>query len=109
MMLTNDALGGIKTEACAFAHSFGSKERIEDARLNFRGNARATVADFDDRAIQLTTSAHAEPTTAIHSLNGVVNEIGPDLIEFAAIGAHRGKQRVVVAHHGYAVFQAMAE
>jgi len=47
VMITYDAGDGIESQARAFANLFCGKERLEDARLNFGGNARAVVADFD--------------------------------------------------------------
>ena len=39
-MVADDALNDIESKSGAFAHGFGSEERLENAALHFGGNAR---------------------------------------------------------------------
>src|SRR5277367_4397400 len=98
--ILDDAVDDIETEACAFANPFGSEEGIKDAPERFRRNARTVVGNFDENVVVFAGGVDSELAAFFHSVGGVVDDIGPDLIEFAAAGHDLGQIRSVVANHG---------
>src|SRR5580704_15559627 len=87
----DDATDDVETEAGAFADAFGGEKGIEDARQRFGGDAGAVVGNFDEDEIVFAGGADRELAIALHGVGGVVDEIGPDLIEFTAAGHDFGK------------------
>ena len=67
-MLPDDALDGVQAQSGAFAHAFGGEKRLEDVRLDFGGNSRAVVRDFDHGATVLGESSDAQLTGSAQTL-----------------------------------------
>src|SRR5262245_33362533 len=85
MTVADDAIANDQSETRAGAYRFGREKRLEHARLDLRGNARAVVHDLYDYLIVLQRSANTDFPFPIYSRDGVVDEIGPHLIEFATV------------------------
>jgi hypothetical protein len=47
MLMDDDIISDMQTQACASTRSLRSKERFEDARLNLERNPRPVVDDLD--------------------------------------------------------------
>ncbi len=60
-------------------------------------NAGTVVSNFHEDEIVFARSVYGELAIAVHGVGGVINEIGPDLIEFAATGHDFRKIRSVIA------------
>src|SRR5580692_1939221 len=106
-MLANNAHHGIEAEAGPFANLFGGEKGVEDAGLNFGGNAETVIANFDDSIVEFARGVDSEFAFAIHGIDGIVNEVGPDLIEFATIATDARQVGSVFADNGDAGFQAV--
>src|SRR5437867_4108291 len=85
MSVTNDAVADDQAKAGTGADRFGGEKRFEHVRLHLRRNAGAVVHDFDDELIVLQGCADTDFARALDGVDRVINEIGPYLIEFAAI------------------------
>ncbi len=72
-------------------------------RLNFRRNAWTVVADLHDHAIVLAISAHAKFAFAAHRVDRVVDQVRPNLIQFAAKGIHQQRDLLIIALHSDSV------
>src|SRR5579863_4738208 len=105
VMFLNDAHDGVEAEAGAFANGLGGEEGIEDARFDFRRNAWAVVADLDANGVKVAAGTDAEFALAVHGVDSVVDEIGPNLVEFAPESADAREIGSVVARNGYALLQ----
>src|ERR1700693_692975 len=108
-MLANNAHHCIEAEAGPFANLFGGEKGVEDAGLNFGGNAGTVISDFDDGIVEFARGVDSEFAFAIHGIDGIVNEVGPDLIEFATITADARQVGSVFADNGDAGFEAVAK
>lgn len=106
-MLSDDAQRGINVKGSTLSHLLRGEEGIENALLHVRRNAGAIVADFHDGAIQLVKRANPELAFAVHGVNGIINEIGPHLIELAAVGTDARELRIVIADHCDAIFRRL--
>ncbi len=108
-MFFHDALDGVEAEAGAFSNSFGGEKGLEDVGLNFLGDAGAVVADFNDHASVFAVGADAKLAFAVHRVDGVIDEVGPDLVEFAAKGIHQQGNALIIALHRDSFFQLVIQ
>src|SRR5262249_16132964 len=109
VMRSNDSLYGIETQTRPLADFLRRKKRIEDTRPNLFRYSRAAVSNFNNEKVDLAENSNAQLALSIHRVDRVVDQVGPHLIQFAAVGAHAGKIRLVVALDRDALFQAVAE
>src|SRR5271165_4957747 len=99
----------VETKAASITDLFGRKERFEHPVLDRCRNAGAVVHDLDQGHIEFPLRADGECSDAIHCLEGVLDEFGPNLIQFAAIGRDSRKASVVLAYYSYALAQLMSQ
>ena len=92
----------------AGADGFGGEEWLEHVRLDVRGNAGTVIHDFNDQLIVLAAGADANFAGAMDRVDGVVNEIGPNLIEFAAV-SHDARDGAIERPAERHVFQFVAQ
>ncbi len=105
----HDALDGVEAEAGAFSNSFGGEKGLEDMRLDFFGDAGTVVADFYDHASVFAVGADAKLAFTVHRVDGVIDEVGPDLVEFAAKGIHEQGNALIIALHHNSFFQLVIQ
>ena len=98
--ILNDSVDDIETQARAFTDPFGGEERVKDARFYVGRNTGSIVRDFDKHGIVFSPRADAERAAALHGVDSVIYEIGPDLIQFAANGHDLGKVGSIIADDG---------
>ena len=92
MPVADDAIADDKSEACSGPDGFGREERLKHVCLNFRWNARTAVDDFNQHLVMVERSADANFSFSARGGDGVVDQIRPDLFEFAAI-SHDARHR----------------
>ena len=85
MTVGDDAVADDQAKAGAGADRLGGKKWLEQVCLDFRGNTGPIVHNFNEELIVFNAGANTDFAGAIHGVNGVVDEIGPNLVEFAAI------------------------
>src|SRR4029079_16296394 len=76
------------------ADRFGGEERFEQTRRDLRRNADTEVYNLDDHLAIFQARADTDFPGAVDRMNRVVDEIGPDLIEFAPV-SHDARQRAI--------------
>jgi hypothetical protein len=86
MTVAHDAIADDQAKTSAGADGLRREEWFEEMRLHVSRNSGAIVHNFNNDLIILQTRADADLSCAVHGVNGVVDEIGPDLIQFAAVG-----------------------
>src|ERR1039458_7218345 len=86
-----------------------SEELLENMGLDFRRDARSVVADFDQQAIQLAGGADAQFALALHGVDGVVDQVGPDLVQLAAARADLRQAAVEIELHIDTLFEAVPQ
>src|ERR1039458_1640392 len=94
----NDAVGDIEAQPAALAHVLGGEERLEDARLYLGRDAGSVVADLDHDVGAVASRLNSQLAFAVHGIDGVVYQVGPDLVEVAAGGADRKSTRLNSSH-----------
>src|SRR5262245_58550536 len=108
-MLLDNPVDGVQPQSGALALRLGGEEGFEDATLNFWRNAGAVIADFDENVIWLGRRANPQVALAVHRVDRVDDQVGPDLIERAAVSGNARQVVGVFADHRYAALQLMAE
>src|SRR5947209_1848364 len=83
--VADNAVADDEAESGPFADCFRREKRLEHVCLHFRGNSGTVVYDFDHQLILFQSGADADFAAPIHGINGVVYEVGPDLIQFATV------------------------
>ena len=83
-VLLHDTLNRVEAQAGAFAHSLGGEKRFEDMRLYLGRNSRTVVGDLNHHAIVLAIGSDSKLALASHRINGIVDDVRPNLIELAA-------------------------
>src|SRR5262249_21027377 len=108
-MLSDNPIDGVQPEPGAFALRLGGEERLENASLNIGGNPGAVVVDFDQNVIRLDRCTNPQLAVPVHRVNRVDDQVGPDLIERAAISGNARQVVGVFPDYRYAALQLMAE
>src|SRR5579864_4421899 len=98
VLCDDDAVGDVEAQPAPLAYLLGGEERLEDAGLDLRRDSKTVVADLDHRILTLLARANAQLTFAIHGVDGVVDQIGPDLVQFGASGGNSRQRAIVVPH-----------
>src|SRR3712207_6817638 len=94
----HDAPGDVEAEPGAPADLLRREERLEDAGPDLARHPGPRVADLDHHAvIAHAPGPHREGAAATHGIDGVVDEVGPHLVELCRIGDERREAAVVVA------------
>src|SRR5437764_10524884 len=83
-VLFHNPLHGIEAKSGALSHAFGGEERLENPRQEFRRYTWAIIGDLHHDTVVLAVSAYPQFAFSAHCVDRVVDEIGPDLVEFAA-------------------------
>src|SRR5829696_6535966 len=85
VLVDDYVVGDMHTQASAVAGGFGGKEGFEDALLYLRGHPRSVVDDFDRDDVVRGVGTQDEFSLALY---GVVDDVGPHLIEFGSVGLY---------------------
>ena len=96
-MFLHDALNCVQTQARSLPYSLGRKEWLKDVRLNLGRNPWAVIADLNHNATVVAIGSHSKLAFSLHRVDGIINEVGPDLIELAAERIHQKRNTLVVA------------
>src|SRR5215204_5378951 len=116
--LLDDASCDVKTKTRALAHVLCGVERLECAGRYVPWHAGAGVADFNDDVSPVSPGRYSQSAGAVHRVDGVIDEVGPHLVEFAGVGLDPGDDTVVthdvdvvelVAEHHQGAFEAVAD
>src|SRR6266487_3719323 len=88
-----------EAEAGAFADGLGGVAGLEDVGADGVGDTWSGVADLDQSAVAVAAGPDRQGAVAVHGVDGVVDQVGPDLIQLARVGEQLWQRAVVVAYH----------
>ena len=88
MMIPDDAANRIQSQTRPLADSLGGEKGVKDMRQNLWRDSGSVVANFDEHAVKVARGPHPQLTLPLHGLDGVGNQVGPNLIELTTIGAN---------------------
>ena len=83
-MFFYDALDGVEAETGALSDALGGEKRFEDMGADVRWNSRTVVDDLDHDPLVIAIRADFQFALAIHGVDRIVDQVGPNLVEFAA-------------------------
>jgi len=92
-------VGNIEAQARPLADRLGGEERLKQPRLNLRRDTRTAVSELDQRVVALTARGNDKVATALHGVDRIVDNIGPYLIELAAVRLKTGQASIVFASY----------
>ena len=99
MVIPHDPANSIQSQTRPLADSLGGEKGFIDVRQNIGRDSRSVVSNLDEHAVEFTRGPHPQLTLPLHGLDGVGNQVGPNLIELTAIGANSWKVFVVFADY----------
>ena len=79
-MGTHYPLGDVEPQTGALADGLGREERLEDTLANRLRYSGTVVHDVDSKLAIARLDDHPGPAPLVHGVDGIVDEIGPDLI-----------------------------
>src|SRR5690242_21942377 len=92
----HDSLSSIETQACALSDSLGGEEWFEDMGLDIGRNTGTAVANLDHDTGIILIRAQPKFALAVHGVNRVINDVGPNLVQFAPKGVHQKRNRLIL-------------
>ena len=98
-----------QTQTGALATRFRGETCFEDPLLQFWRNAGPVVLNLNHHPPIIGTGAQDDLTLAIHCVRGVLDQVGPDLIEFAAIRHDLREIRSILLSDADALFEFSAQ
>src|SRR5438046_1379219 len=99
MSIHNDPAHDVESKSGAFAGVLGSKEGIKDPRYQLRWDTRAVISNLDDYDILCASRPDGNLPSAFIRVDGVVNQIGPHLVQLSPVRSNWGHILVVVAQN----------
>ena len=99
LVLLHNSLHSVQTESRPLSNSLGGEERFKDVRFYLGGNSGAVVANLHYHASILAISSHSKLALSAHRVDGIVDDVGPDLIELAAKRIDEEGNALVIARH----------
>ena len=93
-VLSDDRPHSVESETCSLPNALRSEKRIEDVGLDLRRNSRTVIADFNHGIAIFAENVEPEFSLTEHRFDGVLDKIGPDLIQFIASRIHKEGLRI---------------
>jgi hypothetical protein len=101
-MTAHDPIDGVQTYSCSITDGLRGEEWLEEMRFHRIGNSRTIVDDLNENEVEFSGSSNNQLALTSHGINGIVNEVGPDLIQLAAMREYPGKFGVELPLHFHA-------
>ena len=90
--LDDDPPGDVEPETRALADLLGREERLEGVGRDLLGHARARCRRSRRRRGARRRTRRSQGAGAVHGVDGVVDEVRPDLVELAGVGVDGGTE-----------------
>ena len=98
-VLSDDRPRGVESETRPLPNALRREKGIEDVGLYLRRNSRTVIADFNHGITIFAENVEPEFSLTEHRFDGVLDKIGPDLIQFIAHRIHKeGHGRISALH-----------
>src|ERR1700733_3748570 len=101
-----DPVYGVQAYPSAFADALGGEEWLKEMRLHRVGNPGSIVDNLNENKIQLSGRSNDQFALAAHGIDGIVDEIRPDLVQFTSSRQYPGKVGVKLALYFHTALQA---
>ena len=98
-VLSDDRSHSVESKTRSFPNALRREEGIEDVGLYLRRNSRTVIADFNHDIVIFTEDVEPEFSLTVHRFDGVLDKIGPDLIQFIANRIYKEGYRRISALH----------
>src|SRR6185437_3274820 len=108
-MLLHNPLNCVQPESGPLSNALSCEKRFEDVGLHVRWNSRAIISNLNHNASVVAIGAHPKLALAVHRIDRVIDDVGPDLVELAAERIHQQRNSLIIALHRYSLFQFMVQ
>lgn len=86
----HDPPADVESEAGSLADGFGGEKRFEDSPGGFGWDTGSGVTDLDHGELTVAGGAHSEGALPVHGVDGIIDEVGPHLVELGGVGGYSG-------------------
>ena len=98
-VLSDDRPHSVESETRSLPNALRREKGIEDVGLYLRRNSGTVIADFNHGIAIFTENVEPEFSLTEHRFDGVLDKIGPDLVQFIANRIHKeGHSRISALH-----------
>src|SRR5579863_6545625 len=94
-VLSHDCPHSVESETRSLPNALRREKGIEDVGLYLRRNSRAVIADFNHDIAIFTENVEPQFSLTEHRFDGVLDKIGPNLIQFIAPCIHKEGHRLI--------------
>src|SRR5258708_14191102 len=91
------------------SNSLCCKERLEDVGLHLGRNSWSVIANLNYNATVVAVGSNSQLSFSAHGIDGIVDDVGPHLVEFAPERIHQQRYPLVVALYSHSLLQFMVE
>src|SRR5215211_3419911 len=95
-MIGDDASHDSQPESGSGSNIFGRVKRLEDVDLRRTWYPRSVVDDLDDHTRAFHVRPDGDTSASVHRVNGVVDQVGPYLVQLAAVPRYPGQVFLVL-------------
>src|SRR5580698_8199859 len=92
-----DPVYGVQAYSRAFADTLGGEERLKQVRLHRVGNPGSVVDNLNQNKIELSGRSNNQFALAAHGVDGIVDDIRPDLVQLTSSREYPGEGGVKLA------------
>lgn len=85
---SDNGLNGVQPEACSRTDVLGGEEGIKNIRPNLFRNSWSGITNLDHGVVLLAEGSHPKFTLPGHGCGGVLDDVGPDLIQLRSHRVH---------------------
>lgn len=86
MLVDHDVVADIEAESRSLAGFFRGEKRVENPVLDVFWNSGSVVFDLDNHVFIRVVDPYRKTASSIHGIGGVVDDVGPCLVQLAAEG-----------------------
>src|SRR5579862_5195167 len=98
VMPYHDLVTDLQSQSCPLTHVLRREERIEDQPLDGIWDTGAVVHHLDQHVLGLARGTHGDSTATIYGIEGVVEQVRPNLVKLAPISSYPRQRRIVLAN-----------
>src|ERR1035438_5904672 len=93
----HNAIADHQAQARSRPDAFGGVERLKNMRLHIGWNTAAVVGDLHHHLVVIQKRGDTDFSCSFDRVNGIVEQIGPHLVEFPAISQDPWNRAIVLA------------
>src|SRR5215469_11254025 len=98
-VLSHYPLRSVQSEARSLSNSLRGEKWLKDVGSDFWCDSRTIVANLYNNMVFVVECSDPQLTLAVHSIDGILNKVGPNLVELSSERIHQKRNWLVLAPH----------